>query len=609
MVENIQEETQREAIINRPHNLAGAVKYIAKDRFNIYSDKIIFGKARTVQALLKLFQETLDNSVDIYIKSKGKFSNKIDVKVNNTTIKVKDNGYGISSSKNDVGEHIIYVATCKYNTSSNYGDNRGGDAKGVNGIGIKLCSTLSTTFRATSDDGKKITQVVATENNLNHKVTTKKTTGVPYTELEFSPDMNLFDTTEIDEHHIRMMYEYTLIQSLTYPEIEFKFNSKKVSYTPKKFLSLFNKPFIAHEDEDFFIAVMPNDTDDFKQISYVNGLETHKGGSHINFINSQIISKVREKIAKKHPNIKVGDIKNKITLVFIAKGFKNLDWDGQTKESIINPDKDFREYFKDTKLDWEVFANKIVKSKDIIDPITEIYRIKEEFAKRKELEGLDKKKKKIKSEKYFSATGIKKRLFLVEGESALGSLLPGLGRKENGIYVLKGKPLNAYDQPQTKFTNNKELSELYTIIKNEGYDEVYTATDADLDGQHIIGLLLGFVYRYTPELLENKKFGIFKTPMMGLKKSNKLVKWFYTPEEFHVFEENNNINSYTVKYYKGLGSLRTEDYKEFLKAGIDKSLHLLNLDNTDLLDSWLNSKRSDDRKEMLKLNTFSIIKL
>lgn len=55
---------------------------------------------------------------------------------------------------------------------------------------------------------------------------------------------------------------------------------------------------------------------------------------------------------------------------------------------------------------------------------------------------------------------------IVSHNSALGGLLPSLGRKDKAYYMLKGKPLNAYNSPQSKFVQNKELSGLYQIIKN-----------------------------------------------------------------------------------------------------------------------------------------------
>ena len=56
---------------------------------------------------------------------------------------------------------------------------------------------------------------------------------------------------------------------------------------------------------------------------------------------------------------------------------------------------------------------------------------------------------------------------IVSHNSALGGLSPVLGRKNCGYYELRGKPLNAYSASQSKFTSNKELSDLYKVIKNE----------------------------------------------------------------------------------------------------------------------------------------------
>ena len=78
---------------------------------------------------------------------------------------------------------------------------------------------------------------------------------------------------------------------------------------------------------------------------------------------------------------------------------------------------------------------------------------------------------------------------IVSHNSALGGLLPSLGRKEKAYYMLKGKPLNAYSASQKKFIENKELSGLYQIIKNGVTFE--DKPDGDLysiniDGQEMI---------------------------------------------------------------------------------------------------------------------------
>ena len=181
-------------------------------------------------------------------------------------------------------------------------------------------------------------------------------------------------------------------------------------------------------------------------------------------------------MSRNYKNIKPGDIKNKLLIVAFLKNVKNLKFNSQAKEKITNSVSEINQYFADNSPDggipYEKLVGKILKNSAIIDPITEVYKIKEEFKKRQELKGLEKVKK-IKSDKYLPPIGKKKYLLLCEGASAIGGLVPVLGRKECGYFELRGKPLNAYSATQSKFTANKELSELYKIIKNECKVEEY----------------------------------------------------------------------------------------------------------------------------------------
>ena len=111
-----------------------------------------------------------------------------------------------------------------------------------------------------------------------------------------------------------------------------------------------------------------------------------------------------------------------------------------------------------------------MKVDEIINPIIDIFKIKEEFKRKQELKALDKPKK-IKDEHYTPATKNKKYLLVCEGASAQGGLMPVCGREEFGYYTLKGKPLNSWANTQQKFAANKELSGLYQVIKNEGIME------------------------------------------------------------------------------------------------------------------------------------------
>ena len=405
--EEIIVETQREAIINRPYNLAGSIKRVKKDRFNITQDKVQFGTSNTVPALLKLFMESLDNPIDVAIKGG---CDTIEISVDSKSIRVKDNGYGVDTKNNG---DILFRAFCQYNTSSNYKEKKGQGQKGVNGIGVKLVTTLSSLFEVISEDTNARIKIVGTENNLRHKTTKLKQTKKTGVDLYYEPDFSIFEVDEIDQEHIDKMYEYTLMQALTYPEIKFKFNKKIVRIEPKKFIKLLSEDSVVQEEKDFFIGIAPSPSGEFKQLSYINGLEISKGGSHIDYIMDSVVKTLRTKISKKYKNIKPSDIRNKLNIVIVGKNMKHIDWEGQVKDTIASTPANIKDYFSD--LDLDKFSERVYKNKTITDSIIDYFRIAEEFKKNQELKGLDKPKKRIKSDKYTKPVGKADVLLVCEG--------------------------------------------------------------------------------------------------------------------------------------------------------------------------------------------------
>jgi DNA topoisomerase-2 len=338
----------------------------------------------------------------------------------------------------------------------------------------------------------------------------------------------------------------------------------------------------------------------------MNGLNLVDGGTHIDYISDGIIKVLRDKIVKKYKTIKPADVRRKLFIVCIMKDFKGPKYETQTKEKLTNPGKDIREYFGDFEL--EKFANKVYGNKSITNSIIDYFRIAEEFKKNQELKGLDKKKKKIKSDKYTKPVGKPEVLMVCEGKSASSALLPGMGRKGLGYYELKGKPLNAYSSSQQKFTANKELTELYQIIKQEGYKKIAIAADADLDGIAIAGLIIAFMRTYLKEELEAGMLYNLRTPVGISLKNKKIQKWVYSIDEM----DNLSAPGMTVKYLKGLGSWKPDDMKVVIKAeGIEKMLVPLTYTAEDdvAIDNWYSNSKADVRKEMIMANEFSIVKL
>jgi DNA gyrase/topoisomerase IV subunit B len=228
------------------------------------------------------------------------------------------------------------------------------------------------------------------------------------------------------------------------------------------------------------------------------------------------------------------------------------------------------------------------------------------LAAKKDLGKLEKSKK-VKSDKYFAAIGHRTdRIFVVEGDSASGGLIKCLGRKGNAFYALKGVPLNVLEVSHQKFSANKELTELYSIITTFPEAEICIATDADADGSRIRGLVSLFMYKYFPEHLNNGKMKILRTPIAIGKKNNVIKEWAYT------FADVNKIDSkLDVSYVKGLGSWSEKDLKHIIDTDtMDEMLPTVSIADTDLFTNWFSGSTIDYRKEqLLQSAPFDIMKV
>lgn len=491
--------TDREHILLRPGMYLGSTVLESINQYLIVDNKFVEQEVQYVPGLIKIFNELIDNSLDEFVRTKGVFANTIHINLNSKEFEVKDNGRGIPVKIVHGDTYMPEVAWTEARAGSNF-TNEKSTTIGTNGVGSMISSVFSKEFIGYSDDGVNKLKVQCQNNNKIIKSTLQKSSksGV---QVIIKPDLERFGLTEITPTHIKIIEQRIYNLSIAYPAITFKFNNKSIKLKSKDYIQMFgtedSKIPEVLETSKYTIAVLNSGTDEFQQFSLMNGLLLSEGGTHIDLISSQIVNRLRDKLTKKFKTIKPGDIKSKLFIVTVLKDFEGPSYNSQTKERLTSSVKNINEYLGD--IDYDKFVAKILKNSTIIDPIVDYFRIKQEMSKQKELKGLDKKKK-IKSEKYLPATKNRKVLFLVEGDSALGGLLPALGRENYGFYALKGVPLNAYDSPQIKFTQNKELSELYQIIQNEG-GETYADGDfyeLEIDGKTTI------VNQYDKVLINNE---------------------------------------------------------------------------------------------------------
>ena len=597
MKEVYKKKTSREHILERPNMYIGANNLISSTEYILENDKMIQKDVEFVPGLLKIINEIIDNSVDIAIKTDFKGCDEVSVKMDEEYIEIVDNGPGIPVKKNEDEEYLPFVCWGYAMSGSNFDNDENRKAIGMNGVGSYCTNVWSKKFTGISDDGLNRYEVTFKDNASQFTETVKKTSkkGVS---VKFYPDLERFGLEKITQTHIELIKQRLINLSMSFPKITFKFNGKKIGVNSfKKYVQMFGDVFEIFESEKYSFAILPSTTDDFQHFSYVNGLNIKDGGTHIDIISNYFSYNLRDLLIKKYKTLKPADIKNKLQVVAFLRDFVNPKFNSQTKEKITNTTSEVNAYFN---ADWGKILKSVYKNSAIIDPIVDVFKIKEELKRKQEMKSLSKPKK-IKNDKYISANKENKYLLITEGESACGSLMSTMGLEQCGYYMLKGKPLNTWDVSQQKFTSNKELADLYNIIKNENYNYIVFATDQDLDGTHIRALLSGFIHKYLSEF--EGRVGIIETPVVAVYKNDKIQRWIYSLDE--VLNIKNNEKTF---YFKGLGSWNKSDLQEVIsKDGVEKMISLINFERCEeSLNEWLGND-STPRKKYILENDFSIV--
>ena len=603
--------TSVEHILVRPNLWIGSVSPSEKETWVLNEDDTIsFKKISYTEGLLKICNEAIDNSVDVGIKTNWEKSTKIDITITKDTFTCEDNGTGIPVEKNESGEWIPVIATCVPMSGTNFEEDR--NSIGVNGVGIKATNIFSKKFECVTCDGKGKLKIVCTDNLSTKKVSELKPTAKTGTTISFSPDFDRFGVKEFRTELITMIKTRLKFLSWFYPKCQFTFNGQKIGIKAKDIASMFPQPAVVLNEPNVYICIYPSEEP--YNLTYVNGLYMRRGGTQIDYILNKVITDIREKVSKKYKAIKPADIKNRLGIVCFFKGFPNCEFDSQTKETLTNSVGDITSYFQREQIDLDKFTAKILKQKEIIDNITEMFRLKEELAEKKELAKLSKVKKDIDSEKYYPPIGktAKKYLMITEGFSAFSGMSPILGRKEIGYYMLKGKILNVLGEKPSTFMANQEINDLVNILGIDianpdtpmTYDKIVILTDADADGNAIAGLVLTLFNRIAPNIIKQGRVCRLETPLLIGSKGEKIEEYYFTlPDKSKM---KNNLEYF---YLKGLGSWTKNRFNQILEyeGGLEKLMVSYTLDDKtdESINKWF-GKESDGRKDALRGKEFHI---
>ena len=369
-------------------------------------------------------------------------------------------------------------------------------------------------------------------------------------------------------------------------------------------------PRVIQENERWKVSVSASQNG-FQCISFVNGISTSDGGSHVDHVINPIIKKLTELIQEKHKNltIKPQYIKDHL-FVFVNCFIDNATYSSQTKEKHITKVTDFGTKFTYT----DDFISQILKL-GIIDSILAIAEAKE----KKSLQKTDGKKigriiipKLDDANKAGTKDSKNCTIIFTEGDSAKATAISGLsivGRDHYGVFPLRGKLLNTKTATYAQLANNEEINNIkkiiglqtgkkYKSVSELRYGKILIMTDADTDGFHIKSLIVNFIGDGWPELLKTDFVSSLITPIVKVTHKN-LVVPFYNISDYNLWKEKNDTSKFKIKYYKGLGTSTTLEAKEYFKEM--KTLDYKNCSEED--DKYLNlafsKTESDARKKWI----------
>jgi DNA topoisomerase-2 len=602
----------------------------------------------------RLYEEILLNAYDHFndtLKSTNPVT-KINVIVNQDEgfIEIMNNGEGIPIYEHEKEKILIpEMVFSKLNSSSNYDDTKDRFVAGVNGLGAKLTVIYSTKFIVETVDcirGKKFKMII--EDNLLKGVTNKRVTdykGKSYTKVRYYPDFKRFGLNGITDdmfyYFKKRCYDLIACGSSDNKKCKVKlsFNGDNIEIkTFKDYVKLYyddnvtdKNIFYEKINDKWQFGLVLNSDDTFKQVSFSNGIYTSEGGTHVKRIMDQIVKAIKNKL--KNSKISDSNIRNKFDL-FLCCEVNQPAFTSQSKTLLKTPIKEFSSLSKISKS----FINKILKS-DVITDLKSLGQHKES----KEMKKNDGKKVvRIKGKnphfddasKAGSKHSLDCRIFITEGLSAKNFVTGGfkvLDSSKYGIYPLTGKVMNTLAKSDAAVAKNKVLSELQQYIglqhKTVYYDDVtgkptklkkgYTTkhiktlryggiislTDEDLDGYHIKGLIINWIFTYWPELLALGFIYSFKTPIVRARKKKEILD-FYTLKQFNDWTKDNNLTHWSIKYYKGLGTWEAADkpklFKNFDKYLIRYYFDIKSNDNINLAFND-NKKYIEKRKDWLRM--------
>ena len=524
--------------------------------------------SHVLDGIYVMLKEVIDNSVDEFIMGAGK---RIEITREGDEVSVRDFGRGIPLGK-------VVDCVSQINTGGKYNDDVFQFSVGLNGVGTKAVNALSSGFEVVSRRDGKYVRATFERGKLKQEKKGKENDAPDGTSIRFTPDPEIFGTYAWNEEFIghRLRYYAYLNAGL-----RLSYNGK--SYQSRHGLADLLGEEIGEEaplydivhckDDKFEFAFTHGNAYGETYYSFVNGQYTNDGGTHQSAFREGLLKGVNE-FAKK--SFAGEDVRDGI-IGAIAVKLQDPVFESQTKNKLGSTE--VRGWIVPAVKDQVVrfLHENEAAAKSLLEKVANNERVRKELAAIKKEARERAKKVAIRIPKltdckvHFDDSKGNRReestIFLSEGDSAAGVMVPTRDVQTQAIYSLKGKPLNCHGLKRDAIYKNEEL---YNIMRALGiedgidglrYNKVVIATDADVDGMHIRNLLLTFFLRYFEELVVKGHVYILETPLFRVR-NKQVTRYCYSNGERD--EAVGEIKGAEVTRFKGLGEISPKEFGPFI---------------------------------------------